>query len=141
MFRLLFTFDGRIRRSQWWLGSVVLLVAVIVVVGVAVFAIRLQTPNLSDDFASWNPSPIRMAVVGLLYTVVLVVAMWCQIALNVKRLHDRGKSGWWMLLGVVPLVGLWLFIECGFLDGAPGSNDYGPSPKGLGENDMGQVFS
>jgi uncharacterized membrane protein YhaH (DUF805 family) len=47
----------------------------------------------------------------------------------VKRYHDRNKSGWWILIVFVPVIGgLWYFIECGFLRGTPGPNTYGPDP-------------
>ena len=50
----------------------------------------------------------------------------------IRRLHDLGHSGWFSLLGFIPVVGplLWLglFIYCGFFSGQPGENKYGPSP-------------
>jgi uncharacterized membrane protein YhaH (DUF805 family) len=51
-----------------------------------------------------------------------------------KRRHDRDKGGWWVLVGMNPIVG-WIrsFIECGILPGDPGGNRYGPSP------DMAQI--
>lgn len=62
--------------------------------------------------------------------LVGLAAIWMKLAVMVKRWHDRDKSGWWMLIGLVPVIGdLWLLIECGFLDGTPGTNKYGPSPK------------
>ncbi len=46
-----------------------------------------------------------------------------------KRYHDRNKSGWWVLIVFVPVIGgLWYLIECGFLRGTPGPNNYGPDP-------------
>ena len=65
--------------------------------------------------------------------VFALVAIWMKLAVLVKRWHDRDKSGWWMLIGLIPLIGgLWILIECGFLDGTRGSNKYGLSPKGIG---------
>jgi uncharacterized membrane protein YhaH (DUF805 family) len=62
--------------------------------------------------------------------------MWPSLANSVKRLHDRDKAWWWiilMYLACLTFVGiLWPLIELGFLDGTPGPNQYGPSPKGLG---------
>ena len=51
------------------------------------------------------------------------------LAVAVRRLHDTGRSGWWLLLAVIPLVGqlvlLYFFID----EGDEGDNDYGPDPK------------
>jgi len=47
----------------------------------------------------------------------------------VKRYHDRDKSGWWVLIIFLPVIGaLWYLIECGFLRGTDGNNAYGPDP-------------
>jgi uncharacterized membrane protein YhaH (DUF805 family) len=57
------------------------------------------------------------------------VFAWPSLAIYVKRWHDRGKSGWWVLIVFVPIIGyLWLLIECGFLAGDDGPNEYGPDP-------------
>ncbi len=51
------------------------------------------------------------------------------IALYAKRWHDRGKSGWWSLIGLIPVIGgLWMLIELGFLKGTGGANQYGADP-------------
>ena len=52
------------------------------------------------------------------------------VVVNIKRFHDRNKSGWWVLIALIPLVGaLWIVIECGFLRGTVGDNRYGPDPE------------
>ncbi|MFT6862889.1 MAG: uncharacterized membrane protein YhaH (DUF805 family), partial [Akkermansiaceae bacterium] len=54
---------------------------------------------------------------------------WMGLALQGKRWHDRGKSGWMILVNFIPLVGgIWALVECGFLSGTPGPNQYGPDP-------------
>ncbi|TGR16409.1 DUF805 domain-containing protein, partial [Mesorhizobium sp. M8A.F.Ca.ET.197.01.1.1] len=46
-----------------------------------------------------------------------------------KRWHDRNKSGWWTLIGLIPIIGgIWLLIELGILEGTRGANQYGPDP-------------
>jgi uncharacterized membrane protein YhaH (DUF805 family) len=50
------------------------------------------------------------------------------LAVGARRLHDTGKSGWWLLLGLIPLVGLILIIFW-VMDSNPGDNQYGPNPK------------
>lgn len=56
-------------------------------------------------------------------------AFYCTLAVASKRWHDRDKSGWWSLIGLVPVVGaLWLIVENGFLPGTAGRNRFGPDP-------------
>jgi uncharacterized membrane protein YhaH (DUF805 family) len=51
------------------------------------------------------------------------------MAIYVKRWQDRDKSGWWILIGFVPIIGgIWAFVECGCLRGTMGDNRYGPDP-------------
>ena len=58
---------------------------------------------------------------------------WCiipAILVYIKRFHDRDKSGWWMLIVLIPIVGaIWLLVELGFLPGTPGPNRFGPPPS------------
>jgi uncharacterized membrane protein YhaH (DUF805 family) len=115
---LLFSFNGRIRRQQWWLGTI----GVAVVAGI-LFAICNMLSNNGG----------ALAIVGLVIELaVLVVYMWALLALQIKRWHDRDKSWVWFFITFVPVIGgLWALVECGFLDGTPGPNKFGPSPKGL----------
>jgi len=60
---------------------------------------------------------------GLWSLIILIPA----ILIYIKRFHDRDKSGWWVLIGLIPIIGaLWLLIELGFLKGTDGPNRYGP---------------
>jgi uncharacterized membrane protein YhaH (DUF805 family) len=69
--------------------------------------------------------------VGIVLFVFGIVALWISIAVAVKRYHDRNKSGWWVFIVFVPIIGgIWYLVECGFLRGTPGPNDYGPDPLG-----------
>ena len=60
-----------------------------------------------------------------------IVAFYGALAMTVKRLHDRGRSGWFMLIVLIPLVGIWLVIEIGFLAGQPHANEYGDPVSSL----------
>lgn len=64
--------------------------------------------------------------VSMLYALAVFLP---GLALAVRRLHDTGRSGWWMLLGFIPLIG-WIVLLIFFVtDSQPGSNPYGPNPK------------
>jgi uncharacterized membrane protein YhaH (DUF805 family) len=68
-------------------------------------------------------------IVGIISLIIYVAMIWPSVALGVKRFHDRNKSGWWVLISLVPVIGgLWYLIECGFLEGTKGPNQFGPDP-------------
>jgi uncharacterized membrane protein YhaH (DUF805 family) len=83
-----------------------------------------------DMVTVWSGWWTRM---GPSFALIGCILLWPRLAISIKRLHDRGKSGLWILLVFIPVLGwLWLLVDMGFLDGTPGPNKFGPSPKGLG---------
>jgi uncharacterized membrane protein YhaH (DUF805 family) len=114
---LLWSFEGRIGRAQFWLGLLLVIligVAFGIVVGLIDGGENLQRPQEMGPVAS------VIAVIGLLTMTI------AQLAVYVKRFHDRGKSGWWVLIAFLPLIGFfWILIELGMLAGDPGPNTYG----------------
>ena len=61
--------------------------------------------------------------------VLQVLLIWISLAVQIKRWHDRDKSGWWVLINLIPLIGaIWAFVETGCLRGTVGPNAYGPDP-------------
>lgn len=114
MKQLLFTAQGRISRSEFWKG-----VAILVAVAVAVAIVSGLVRNISA---------LRIPM-ALLTVVVAIVQLVGSLFLNIKRYHDRNKSGWWVLIGIVPVVGqIWNFVETGCLRGTVGPNRFGPDP-------------
>lgn len=118
----LFSFSGRLNRAPYWVISVVLWI-VVVVAQVALGA-AMGGPQGGGGGGVG-------AVGGLILLAIGIVAIWISLAVNVKRFHDRDKSGWWVLIGLVPVIGsLWILIECGFLPGTAGDNRFGSNPLG-----------
>ena len=109
----LFSLQGRISRRQYW-ANFLLPTFILWLVLVWLFPFRLNDAERQDwPFALWS-----------------LALLWPSIATQVKRWHDRGKSGWWCLINFVPIVGnLWAFVETGFLPGTEGDNHYGPDPR------------
>lgn len=65
--------------------------------------------------------------VGLFSSIFSLVVIVPAFLVYIKRWHDRDKSGWWMLIVLIPLVGLiWFLVELGLLPGTPGSNRFVP---------------
>jgi uncharacterized membrane protein YhaH (DUF805 family) len=111
---LLLSFEGRIGRKSFWMT--ILAFAVVGIVAGILDAV-LHTPTVGSS--------------GVLGLIVSVAAIYPAIALYAKRWHDRGKSGWWTLIALVPIIGgIWMLVEVGFLRGTPGANKYGPDPLG-----------
>ncbi len=114
--QLLFSIDGRISRSTFWL-KYVLPVFIISIV------INIVAGLLSGSHE--NPSPVGF-IIALIWQLLLIYPSICVYA---KRWHDRDKSAWWILIGFIPLVGaIWTLVECGFLKGTDGPNRFGEDP-------------
>lgn len=126
--KLLFSFDGRIRRSHYWAVRLLApLAAVAIWLGFGLVAYAITGGRSEANTPEY--APLRL-VIGLMVIAVLGLLTWVDIAAGVKRCHDRNKSGWFLLVSFIPLVGfVWLLVELGFLDGDPGRNRFGPSPK------------
>ena len=67
---------------------------------------------------------------GLLSGLYSLAVLIPSIAVAVRRLHDTGRTGWWLLIGFIPLVGIIVLLVFLFTDSQPGPNQYGPNPKG-----------
>src|SRR5262245_37190173 len=90
---LLFTFGGRLNRGKYWLG--VLIVALVYVAAAIVFWILYIL--LGETAAA--------IIGGIAAAAAFIAVIWAGIAIAIKRLHDREKSGWWLLLfGLVPAI-------------------------------------
>jgi len=101
------SFSGRISRKVYWLHYFLPLTA-------------LSFVGLGIDMA---------ADTQFVEVVVFLLILVPNIASGVKRSHDRDRTGWFLLIGLIPIIGgLWLLIELGFLRGTPGPNRFGKNP-------------
>jgi uncharacterized membrane protein YhaH (DUF805 family) len=128
---LFFSFSGRINRAKFWIASLVLMTAFVI-------PFMLAVASMST-------------VIWLLAVVVFVAATISGLAVGAKRLHDRDRSAWWLVLfylgpGLLQAMGeamggidviflvisigisIWAFVELGCLRGTPGPNRFGPDP-------------
>ncbi|MBR3938832.1 MAG: DUF805 domain-containing protein [Bacteroidales bacterium] len=96
-------FKGRARRKEYWMFALInwLIGVVMGLLGLAIL--------------SW------------IYSIAALIP---GLAVGVRRLHDIGKSGWWLLIALVPIIGwIWLIVLC-IQDSQAGVNEWGPNPKG-----------
>jgi uncharacterized membrane protein YhaH (DUF805 family) len=64
--------------------------------------------------------------IGPFSGIFALISVIPTVIVYIKRFHDRDKSGWWVLIGLIPLIGaIWLLVELGFLKGTPGPNRFG----------------
>jgi len=109
---ILFSFEGRIPRRVFWAASL----------GTgAVFYVALVT---IATFVGDRSMFLLFLLLGL-----YIPTVWASLAIQAKRWHDRDKSGWWVFIGIVPVIGpIWQFVETGCLRGTVGPNQFGRDP-------------
>lgn len=101
--KVFFSFEGRIGRGVWWFASIIRVASVFIMLGL-----------------SWSVGSKSIIVMWLIFQI------YPGLAIHIKRWHDRNKSGWWHLIGIVPFIGiLWIIVELGFCKGSKNKNIYG----------------
>ena len=100
-------FDGRAHRTEYWM-FVLLNVIITIILGL-----------IDRLFGLWN---VLSGVYGL---AVLIPG----IAVGIRRLHDTDRSGWWLLISLVPVIGTIVLIVFMVQDSQPDTNQYVPNPK------------
>jgi uncharacterized membrane protein YhaH (DUF805 family) len=101
------TFSGRARRKEFWMFVLINFIIMVIL------------------------SALDMALgIGLLSGLYALGVLIPSLAVGARRLHDIGRTGWWQLIGIIPLIGLIVLIIFFVMDSNPGDNEYGPNPKG-----------
>lgn len=108
-------FSGRARRKEFWYFTVFN-----VIVSIVLAAVDAAIGTLNTDSG-----------IGLLSGIYSLAVIIPSIAVSVRRLHDIGRSGWWVLIGLIPLVGAIVLLIFNVQDSQPGENQYGPNPKSV----------
>lgn len=124
------TFSGRARRSEYWWWSLAysIVFAVLYVLAIALVGVEAFT---NPEAAAPGAGGIGgLLVFGLIFVFVLGTFL-PSLAVTIRRLHDTGRSGWWYLISLVPF-GSIVILVFSVMDSTPGSNAYGPNPKGEG---------
>ncbi|GCB48032.1 DUF805 domain-containing protein [Streptomyces sp. NL15-2K] len=99
-------FSGRARRKEYWMYA---LFASIIYIALVIIALAAKEPLIAAVF----------------YLAIILPSL----AVTVRRLHDTSRTGWWVLIGMVPVVGLIMMLVFLCSDGEPGQNKYGTNPK------------
>jgi uncharacterized membrane protein YhaH (DUF805 family) len=107
-------FGGRARRKEYWFFVLFNIIAIFILA-----FIDALSGTISQE-----------AGVGLLSGIYSLAVLIPSIAVAVRRLHDTDRVGWWVLIGLIPLIGAIVLIIFFVLDSTPGDNRFGPNPKG-----------
>ncbi|HMM04348.1 MAG: DUF805 domain-containing protein [Dysgonomonas sp.] len=108
-------FNGRARRKEFWMYYLFYVIGII-----ALEIIALILMSISDVLGGIVFGIMGLAVLGLIIPT---------LAVGARRLHDVGKSGWMLLVSLIPVIGgIWLLILL-ITEGEKGDNQYGPDPK------------
>jgi uncharacterized membrane protein YhaH (DUF805 family) len=100
-------FQGRARRKEYWMFVVISFV----------ISIILEVIQ-------------RVLHLGQLLTTLYSLAVLLpSLAVSMRRLHDTGRTGWWILIGLIPIIGTIILLVYMFLDSQEDENKYGPNPK------------
>ena len=106
-------FSGRARRKEYWF-----FVLFNLIISVVLMVIDSATGTYDEAVG-----------VGILGGIYLFAVLIPSIAVAVRRLHDTDRSAWWILVGIIPLIGIIVLIVFMCLDGNPEENEYGANPK------------
>ncbi|QDI02680.1 DUF805 domain-containing protein [Xanthomonas cerealis] len=113
-------FSGRSRRKEYWMFTLL---------NIIVITVLMVLVGIGGGFGGQNgTSALSMAafVLVCLYSLAMLVPSF---AVQVRRFHDQGKSGWYVLLGLIPWLGGVVVLVFMLMEGARGANVYGPDPK------------
>lgn len=111
-FRQYVGFSGRARRSEyWWFALFGLIVSIVA--------------NLIDTMLGTMSEDTNVGVIGTIASLALLLP---SLAVAVRRLHDTSRTGWWILIGLIPIVG-WIVLIVFYVQDSHPDNKYGPSPK------------
>lgn len=103
-------FQGRARRKEYWMFYLFNAIIILIL-------------SILENLAN-----IDKLITGIYGLFVFLP----NLAVGVRRLHDSGKSGWWILIGLIPIIGTIILIIFLCLDSEEGENRFGPNPKGFG---------
>jgi|OpeIllAssembly_1097287.scaffolds.fasta_scaffold2417454_1 uncharacterized membrane protein YhaH (DUF805 family) len=106
-------FEGRAGRKEYWF-----FILFNILISMALGYVDWLTGNINPETG-----------LGILSGIYALGVMIPGMAVSVRRLHDTDRSGWWLLITFVPVIGAIVFLYFMVLDSNPETNEYGPSPK------------
>jgi uncharacterized membrane protein YhaH (DUF805 family) len=118
------TFRGRASRSEFWyfwLFTFVVMIVATIIDGILGTGFKMTDPTTGVE---------ANVGYGYVYLIAMLGLILPSLAAAVRRLHDTGRSGWWLFIALIPLVGAILLLVWYCTKGTTGDNEYGPDPLG-----------
>ena len=112
-----FDFSGRARRKEFWMFNLIL------------FLFSMIAAVIDKMIGGYDAA----ARVGPITTILSIATLIPSLAVAVRRLHDIGKSGWTILIGLIPVIGGIILLVWYCSDSEEGINEWGENPKGGNE--------
>lgn len=113
-------FSGRARRKEYWMFTLIN-----VIITTILYYIMMGTMTPPNELGEGGSLGIGFYLYGL-YTLAVMLP---SLAVCVRRLHDTDRSGWWILLGIIPVIGAIVLLVFLCLEGTVGDNRFGSDPK------------
>ncbi|WP_300115411.1 DUF805 domain-containing protein [Sphingobium sp.] len=126
-------FNGRARPREYWM-FVLLVVLALVALSILETALGLAVTEQWVRTGPWGASAIYRTHGGPLTGLFALGILIPHLAVMVRRLHDTDRSGWWLLLGLLPLLGGLVLLIFFIIGGTRGPNRFGPDPIEVGED-------
>lgn len=120
------TFSGRARRSEFWFWFLFMIIAIVVaglLDGMLFPGMTEMQADMGDGMASFEGQG------GPISALVVLGLFLPGLAMQIRRLHDVDRSGWWVLLSFIPLIGTIVLIVWWATEGTRGPNRFGSDPK------------
>lgn len=109
------TFTGRSRRKEYWFFQLFVVIGSVVLI-------------LLDETFGWLDTDTGFGPLSFVFGLAMLLP---NLAVAVRRLHDTDRSGWWLLLSLIPIIGGLVLLVFFILDSTPGTNRFGENPKGV----------
>jgi len=106
-------FSGRARRREYWFFVLFSVIVTVVL-------------TFIDNMIGLYDMETGVGLLSAIYSLAVLIP---SIAVGVRRLHDTNRTGWWLLISLIPAIGVIVLFIFFVLDSHPGDNEYGPNPK------------
>ncbi|MFI7061085.1 DUF805 domain-containing protein [Kribbella sp. NPDC050124] len=106
-------FDGRARRKEYWMFVLFNVIVSIIL-------------SIVDNVIGTTYGAANSGVISSIYSLAVLLP---SIGVGIRRMHDTNRSGWWILINLIPCVGFIWFIVLAAQEGTVGDNQHGPDPK------------
>jgi len=110
-------FSGRATRSEYWYF---VLFNMIIMIVLSIIDMFIGTYSSTSNF--------NMGILSGLYSLAVLLP---SLAVAIRRLHDTGRTGWWLFISLIPIIGAIVLLVFMVTDSQSGDNKYGPNPKGV----------